>query len=109
MFQKSKHKIYLQSLASSFGVLAYVLLVAYVLSHAEKWFGASKSMVGPAAFLLLFVLSAAVVGSLLVGQPFLMYLDGKKKEAIRLFFLSLLWLLFFVLIFLISLAVRAKI
>ncbi len=36
----------------------------------------------PIIMLLLFVTSAAVTGYLVVGKPALMYLEGKKKEAI---------------------------
>jgi len=35
-------------------------------------------------FLMLFVLSAAVMGVLVFGSPVMLYVDGKKKEAVRL-------------------------
>lgn len=39
--------------------------------------------------LLLFVFSAALTGALIFGRPILWYLDGKKREAILLFFYTL--------------------
>jgi hypothetical protein len=38
----------------------------------------------PIAFLMLFVFSAAFTGFFVFGKPTLMYLDGKKKEAVTL-------------------------
>jgi len=38
------------------------------------------------AMLSLFTLSAAVMGYLFAAEPIMMYLDGKKKEAVNFFF-----------------------
>jgi ABC-type Fe3+-siderophore transport system permease subunit len=38
----------------------------------------------PIGFLMLFVLSAAVMGMLIFGAPVMLYIDGKKKEAVKL-------------------------
>jgi len=35
-------------------------------------------------FLLLFVVSATVMGALVFGRPILWYLDGRKREAVEL-------------------------
>jgi len=52
------------------------------------------------SILLLFVCSAAITGFLVLGKPIMLYIDGKKKEAIRLlsytiFIILLVTLLFF--------------
>ena len=56
------------ALAHSFGhavlVVVYVCIVAWIMQHAQAWFGPGKTVFAPTAFLMLFVLSAAVVGSL---------------------------------------------
>lgn len=43
----------------------------------------------PIMALMLFVLSAAVTASLVLGRPILWYIDGKKKEAVQLLFSTL--------------------
>lgn len=56
-----------------------------------------ESSLGPTVFLLLFVLSAAVTGFLVFGKPLLWYIDGKKKEALRLLLSTVTCLLILVL------------
>jgi len=84
------------SIAHSFAhavlVVVYVVIVAWVMQHAQAWFGHGKTVFAPTAVLLLFVLSAAVVGSLVLGRPVLMYVDGQKKEALKFFGCTVLWL-----------------
>ncbi|MFA6447636.1 MAG: hypothetical protein WCW31_05295 [Patescibacteria group bacterium] len=90
-----RNKNILYSFLSSLGVLIYVSGVAWFLSNGEKIFGKSQSMGMPVAFLLVFVLSAAITGSLVFGYPVWQYLDGKKKEALK----ALGWNLGFLAIF----------
>ena len=71
---------------NSLAVLAYVSLVALVMSNGDRIFGEFSNIFGPIAFLLLFVVSALVVASLVLGKPVMLYLDGRKKEALSLFF-----------------------
>jgi formate hydrogenlyase subunit 3/multisubunit Na+/H+ antiporter MnhD subunit len=58
------------AIAHSFGhavlVVVYVFIVAWIMQHAQAWFGPAKTVFVPTAVLMLFVLSAAVVGSLVV-------------------------------------------
>ncbi|MDQ7814676.1 MAG: hypothetical protein RDU25_02665 [Patescibacteria group bacterium] len=69
----------------------YVACVAMFMSYTSVIFGGveEKTPLIPFAMLLLFVLSAGVTGSLVVGRPILWYLDGKKKEAVSLFIITL--------------------
>lgn len=86
----------------SVGVTVYILLVALFMRNADRIFGdLDKSIFGPALFLMLFVLSAAVVGSLIAGKPLMLYLDGKKKEAVTMLGYTILFLF---LLFLVGLA-----
>ncbi len=93
-----RNKNILYSFLSSLGVLIYVSGVAWFLSNGEKIFGKNQSMGIPVAFLLVFVLSAAITGSLVFGYPVWQYLDGKKKEALK----ALGWNLGFLAIFTIA-------
>jgi len=51
--------------------------------------GRKYQILAPITLLLLFVFSAALTGFLIFGKPALMYLDGKKKEALSLLFYTL--------------------
>lgn len=91
----------------SFGTLVYIILVATILSNGERIFGqVDNTFFGPVAFLLLFTLSAAVVGGLILGKPIMLYLDNKKKEAVWMFLSSAGWLLLYTIIAIIILALK---
>lgn len=93
------------SFLHSLGVLAYVVLVALIMTYGDRIFGNMKNVWGPIAFLLLFVLSALIVGILVLGKPIILYLDGKKKEGVKLLLLEVLWLLIITLLVLAALAI----
>jgi membrane-bound inhibitor of C-type lysozyme len=102
-----KSKLILTSLLHAAGVAAYIFLVALLMQNAEIIVGKMDNYFSPVAFLLLFVLSAAITGSLTLGRSILWYIDGRKKEALQLFFYILGWLfLFMLLIFAVQFAVR---
>lgn len=69
------------------GTALYVVLVALFLNGLSIIFRGKpdNEILAPIAMLLLFVLSASITGSLVLGRPILWYLDGKKKDAITLF------------------------
>ncbi len=73
-------------------VVGYVSIVAWVMQHAQAWFKHGKTVLTLIVFLLLFVFSAAVVGTLVLGRPVLLYAEGQKKEALQFFGFTLLWL-----------------
>lgn len=76
---------------NALGVVAYTALVAWIMQSMGKIEG-EPSLLGPMAFLMLFVLSAAITGSLVLGRPVLLYLDGLKAEAVRLLLYTIGWL-----------------
>jgi len=80
------------SLFSALLTTGYVILVSLIFQNAEKIFGKMQGLIGPIAFLMLFVLSATITGALILGKPLLLYLDGKKKRAILLFGQTVLFL-----------------
>lgn len=87
------------------GEAVYIALVTLLISGAERFFANTpdNKILAPMVFLLLFVLSAAISGALILGKPALMYVEGKKKEAMALFGLNLFWLFIFFLLAVISL------
>ena len=78
-------KLLFWSIINSLGAFLYILGVAWLMFNGEKFFGKATSFLMPAALLLLFVLSAAIVGALVLGRSTLLYLNGLKSEAIKLF------------------------
>lgn len=89
-------KLVLTGFLHALGVAAYVAIVAFMMQNGEKVFGTMKTLLGPMAFLMIFVLSAAVTGSLVLGRSVLMYLENKKKEAVALFFIITGWIFVFI-------------
>ena len=83
------------------GTVVYVTGVAWFMTNAEKGFNNEKTIWMPIAMLLLLVVSAGVTGSLVVGRPVMLYIDGKKKEAIKQLALTLGWL-FIILVLVLS-------
>ena len=81
------------ALLNAVGVVAYVMLIGWVMATMGRIAAPMEEFWGPVAFLLLFVLSATIVGALVLGRPILLYLDGEKKEALRTFFYTLGFLL----------------
>jgi hypothetical protein len=98
-------KIVLTGLLHSLGVLAYVVLVVWVMNNGERFFGKMAGQFwGPVAMLLLFVLSATIVGLLVLGRPGYLYFNGQKTEAWCMLFYTLGWLAVFTVIVFLSLA-----
>jgi hypothetical protein len=99
-----RKKLMKEALLLALGEVVYVFLVATFFQNANRLFdnGKPDSFLAPVIVLMLLVLSAAISGALVLGRPLLMYLDGKKKEAMELFGYILGWL--FILFILLALA-----
>ena len=82
-------KILKYSLINSLLAFGYIFIVSQILTNGERLFGKLQGVLVPTAFLLTFVFSAAVMGILIFGRPILWYLDGFKKEAVKLVFYTL--------------------
>ena len=88
-----KNKLILWGLLDALATAVYAALVALFMSNADRIFGKMEGgPLGMAAFLMLFVLSAAVCGSLILGRPIILYSNNSKKEALVLFGCTLIWL-----------------
>ena len=79
-------KLVLYSIYNSLGVLVYVAVVAYIIFNGEQLFGKMANFWGPVAFLLLFVLSATMVGLLIFGRPLYLYWEGLKSRQVGINF-----------------------
>ena len=87
----SKSKIVLMGLVDAVGTVVYTGLVAFLMQNGDELFGKSQFF-GPIAFLLLFMLSALITSSLVLGRPIFMFLDGKKQEAAALLIYTIVFL-----------------
>jgi hypothetical protein len=80
------------SLGHAVLVYAYIACIALFLSNAQTMFGDQKTFLIPIAMLMLLVLSVAIMGILIFGNPVLLYLDGKKKEGLMFLGYIIGWL-----------------
>ncbi len=77
------------------------------MTNGERLFGQTQdTILGPMAFLLLFVLSATIVGSLVLAKPAMLYFADQKSEAITLFSYTVGWLVVITIFALAFLAIR---
>lgn len=65
--------------------VAYITAVASFMFFSPKFEDAMLGVLVPMAVLSLFVLSAAVMGFVFFYQPIILFIDGKRQEAVRLF------------------------
>ena len=81
---------------NALGAVSYVALLATFLQGINKIFVKEDDhFLAPIAFLLLFILSALITGLLVLGRPIYLFLDGQKKESLRLILGTAGWLFFF--------------
>lgn len=90
-----------RSLLNALGTAAYVIALVTLVLNGEKIFGTINEIFAPIAFLLTFVISASITSGLVLGKPILMFLEGQKKEAVKLFIYTIVWLAIFAIIILI--------
>ncbi len=94
-------QVYKESFIYSILAVFYIALVALLLNNGEKIFGKADTLLSAMALLLLFVLSALVMGVLLIGKPLMLYLDGEKKSAVYMVLVSVGYLILYLIIALI--------
>lgn len=86
-------KLLLKTFRNTIGAAIYIFAVSQIMQNGERLFGSDNdNMFAPFAVLLLFSLSAAVVGSLLFGQSISLFLEGKKIEGYKAAIYSIGWL-----------------
>lgn len=81
-----------QSFLHAAGVFFYTMLVASILINGEKLFGQMHHVWGPVTFLMLFVVSATIVGLLVLAKPVMLYVSGTKVEGVKFLSYTVGWL-----------------
>ena len=85
MMQIIMDKIIKRAFIDSIGTTTYIILVASFMFSLQSLFSEKEDIIIiPVAMLLLFVSSAAITGFLVFGKPVMLYIDGKKREAVSL-------------------------
>ena len=77
------NKIAKQALLHALGTTAYIVLVAsfmFYVSHTMR--NTPDTILAPITLMLLLVMSAAITGFLVFGRPAMLYIEGKKKDAL---------------------------
>jgi hypothetical protein len=80
-------KLFKLAALNSLGVLVYIFLISLIMNNGDRIFGSVDNEVfAPVMVLLLFVFSALLTGGLVLGKPIMLYIDGQKKEGVKLLF-----------------------
>ncbi|MFA6917864.1 MAG: hypothetical protein WC285_03455 [Candidatus Gracilibacteria bacterium] len=97
------------AIINSTATALYIILVASFLFHVEDVKLEEPSVLIPIFMLMLFVFSAALTGTLILGKPILLYLEGKKKESVSLLAYTLgIFFLTILLVFAVSVVFAGK-
>ena len=84
-FHRPDNELAKRGAANAVAAFVYILSVVLVISSLERLMrGREDGFLAPVVFLSTFVLSAAVMASLFFGKPAMLYVDGKKKEALTM-------------------------
>lgn len=79
-------KTFKTAVINAFATALYIVLVStFLFFGSENKIGAANVILVPITMLMLLVFSVSFVGFFIFGKPVLLYLDGKKKDAVRLF------------------------
>lgn len=96
--ENMRKKLVSQSFFFALGEGVYIFLVALLMRSAADLVPKDPSVLGPVLFLMLFVFSAAVSGALILGKPVLLYMEGKRREALEFFGFTMGWLFVFMIV-----------
>lgn len=91
--RKMDKKILQKTFRNTIIAAIYIFLVSQIMQNGDKLFGKMEnSIFAPFVFLLLFSLSAAIVGGLVFGQSVILFFDNKKSESIKAAIYSICWM-----------------
>lgn len=97
---------FLQALGVAIYVACFALSVNFVGSIVDSYEISPGPVFGIIAFLLAFIVSALITGSIMLWRPVSLFLSGKRHEAVEIIFWSVIWLIaFLALVGLVSLAI----
>jgi MFS family permease len=92
MLAKFNSSIKKQGFYQALGVSAYCFLVGLIFLYGEAIFGRMANLVGPVAFLILFIVSALICALIVFYKHYQLFFEGKRKEAADLVLATTAWL-----------------
>ena len=100
-------KILFRTFRNTIGAAAYIYVISQVLNNGSVIFGNGRGseIVGPFLLLLMFVLSAAIVGGLVFGESVIQFVNKKTKDGVLAAVYSVGWLFVYTLICILSLII----
>jgi len=102
---KTDKSLLLKTLRNTALAAIYIFCVSQIMVNGESLFGSVDNKIFiPFVILLLFSLSAAIVGGLIFGQSVYLFFDNKKKESVTAAFYSIGWLALFTVLGFVALA-----
>ncbi len=105
-FKKKKLSLSFIAFLQALGLVIYCSLIGLLMWQGETLFGPPYTFVGPSMFLVLFVVSALISALLILGYPFILFWEKKQTiKALKLVVCTIGWLVFFVGLFLLVLAI----
>jgi len=86
-------KLILNSLFIALAVIIYIIIVVFIITSMETLFSDTPDTFWtPVLILILFVVSAAITGTLVMGRPIYLYLNGQKQEGVKFLIYTIAWL-----------------
>lgn len=87
------HSILKYAFLHAVGGALYVAGIVWFVTTVGKLIGPEGGFIGGITFLLVFVISAAIMGSIILLRPIFWYFAGKKHEAVKLLVATIAFLL----------------
>ena len=88
------------------GVTLYCSFVGVFFWKGNEIFDKPDRYIGPVMFLLLFIASAMICALMVFYKPYLLFFDGKKKEALEVVVNTAAWLFMAFILFLVFMFIR---
>lgn len=86
------NNLVIMSLIHAASVYVYIFFVVMLMNSMQYIFMEENEIAAALVMLVLFVVSACITGALILGKPILLYLEKKKQEALKMFFMTVGWL-----------------
>lgn len=93
-----------QGMIQALGITFYCAFVGLFFWKGEEIFGNEPTYLVPAAFLLLFSVSALVCVSIVFYKPYTLFFADKKKDAVEIVLYTTFWMFLFFILGLLSVA-----
>ncbi|MEK6918671.1 MAG: hypothetical protein AABW73_01400 [Nanoarchaeota archaeon] len=95
----SKSEIAKYAIINALSTALYVIILVSLIFYFGKTLqGSEETILIPIGMIMLFLFSASLTGTLVLGRPIMWYLDNKKKEALQLLLSTLIIILMITLI-----------